>query len=113
MQIRRPSDIGMLVRSVRRSLMLSQDQLAHRLDVSRAWIVQMEQGKPSVRLDLVLRVLNELEIALSANSETATEKEPASSPEHADAIDIDAIADTGLLDSGVRPGKFISGKRRR
>jgi HTH-type transcriptional regulator / antitoxin HipB len=113
MQIRRPSDIGLLIRSARRSKMLSQDQLAQRLDVSRAWIVQIEQGKPSVRLDLVLRVLNELEITLSADSEAATGSEPAPSQEPADIIDIDAIADTGLQDSGANPGKSISRKRRR
>lgn len=112
MQIRRPSDIGMLIRSVRRSKGLSQDLLAQRLDVSRAWVVQIEQGKPSVRLDLVLRILNELEITLCAPNETGDEKLVSSIRDPNDIVDIDAIADMGLQDSEASAGK-AGPKRRR
>ena len=111
MQIRRPSDIGMLIRSIRRSRGLSQDQLAQRLDVSRAWIVQIEQGKPSVRLDLVLRVLNELEITLSASNDVGDEKQVSLIPDDNDIIDIDAIANMGLQDRQTPTNK--SGPKRR
>jgi HTH-type transcriptional regulator/antitoxin HipB len=101
----------MLIRSVRRAQGLSQDQLAQRLDVSRAWIVQIEQGKPSVRLDLVLRVLNELEISLSASNDIGDEKPVSSIPDDCEIIDIDAIADMGLQHRQVPPSK--SGPKRR
>jgi HTH-type transcriptional regulator/antitoxin HipB len=89
---------------------LSQQQLAQRLDVSRAWIVQIEQGKPSVRLDLVLRVFNELEIMLSTSSDQE-EKTTSSLSDENDIIDIDAIADMGLQNSEAPTGK--SGPKRR
>ena len=102
----------MLIRSIRRSQNLSQEQLAQRLDVSRAWIVQIEQGKPSVRLDLVLRVLNELEITVSALSESEDEKPISEPKDDEDIFDIDAIADMGLQDRQTPTGKSRSKRRR-
>lgn len=95
MFIRRPSDIGLLVKAARKARSMSQDDLARRLGVSRLWINEFEGGKPTARLDLVLRALAELDITLTAQTggpvdggdlvETPT-----------DTIDIDDIADTGL-----------------
>jgi HTH-type transcriptional regulator/antitoxin HipB len=95
-QIRRPAQLGAFIAAVRRAHGLSQDELARRLGVSRVWLGQVERGKASPRLDLVLRVLNELEITLAVSTENeapllGTAPAPPSSP-----IDIDAIADTGL-----------------
>jgi DNA-binding XRE family transcriptional regulator len=35
---------------------MTQEELAKRLGVSRLWIAEFEGGKPTARLDLVLRV---------------------------------------------------------
>lgn len=111
MYIRRPSDIGALVRAGRIARGLKQDDLASRLGVSRWWVNEFEKGKPTARLDLVLRALNELQIGLEAHpSNDRPETNPASvhrtrTPHSAgfdagafdsSAFDIDAIADTGL-----------------
>ena len=98
MLIRRPSELGAVIMAVRRTQGLSQAQLADRLGVSRVWLGQVERGKASPRLDLVLRVLNELQITLAAyaSGEIMPDRLPvdALSP-----IDIDDIADTGLTQS--------------
>lgn len=96
MYIRRPSDIGALVRATRQARQLNQQDLAERLGVSRWWVNEFEQGKATARLDLVLRALNELQITLAAypNDQLPTaDTTPAATDS---GIDIDAIADTGL-----------------
>lgn len=105
MHIRRPEDFGTLIRSARNARGLNQKQLADKLGTSRWWVVEMERGKAAARLDLVLRALNELEVAL-----TASIGEPNAAPAAGaiELIDIDAIADTGL--DTARPSK--PGKRR-
>jgi HTH-type transcriptional regulator/antitoxin HipB len=66
MQIKTTSDIGALVRDRRAEARWSQEELAKRAGVSRLWIVQLEKGKPTAQVGLVLRVLKELGIALDA-----------------------------------------------
>ncbi len=109
MLIRRPSELGAIIMAVRRSRGLSQAQLADRLGVSRVWLGQVERGKASPRLDLVMRVLNELQISLAAytSDDVMPDRLPvgATSP-----IDIDDIADTGLLRSA--PVAHRKGKRK-
>ena len=56
MLIRHPGELGAVIMTVRRTQGLSQAQLADRLGVSRVWLGQVERGKSSPRLDLVLRV---------------------------------------------------------
>lgn len=112
MFIRRPADIGDLVRATRQARGLNQQDLADRLGVSRWWVNEFEGGKPTARLDLVLRALNELQITLAAyagdDAETAAPAPPASSRSP---IDIDDIADRGLAPrtEAARPAR----KRRR
>ena len=123
MLIRHPGELGAVIMTVRRTQGLSQAQLADRLGVSRVWLGQVERGKSSPRLDLVLRVLNELQITLAAyaSGDVMPDRLPvdALSP-----IDIDDIADTGLAQSrpvairSVRPrpitarvGRPHTGKR--
>jgi len=104
MHIRRPEELGALIKSRRHALGWDQQDLANRLGTSRRWVWKAESGQSGVRLDLVLRALNELGIALTASiGESGT---TAAGP--IDLIDIDAIADTGL--DTARPSK--PGKRR-
>ena len=98
MFIRRPSDIGLMVKAQRKARAMSQEDLARRLGVSRLWINEFEGGKPTARLDLVLRALAELGITLAAQiDEKVSSKDLVEAP--TDVIDIDAIADTGLADA--------------
>ncbi len=53
-------DFGLVVRDLRRRASLSQSAVAERAGVSRVWLSQMENGKPTVELGKVLRVLDVL-----------------------------------------------------
>jgi len=55
-----PSDLGQLIRKTRKALGLSQPQLALAAGVGVRFIVELEAGKPTVRLENVLRVVNAL-----------------------------------------------------
>ncbi|HST59370.1 MAG TPA: helix-turn-helix domain-containing protein, partial [Longimicrobium sp.] len=50
-------DVAELVRDRRKQLGLSQMELARRAGVSRQWLVDLERGKPTAEVSLVLRTL--------------------------------------------------------
>lgn len=108
MLIRRPSELGAIIAAARRNRGLTQGELADRLGVSRVWLGQIERGKSSARIDLVFRVLNELNVALSADigSAPAARTNGAAPAES----DIDDIADTGLAN---RSKPTLKGARRK
>lgn len=64
MHIHSVAEIAALIRDRRTALDLDQASLAKRVGVSRDWIIQAEKGKPTARLDLVLRTLSVLGIVL-------------------------------------------------
>jgi transcriptional regulator with XRE-family HTH domain len=85
---------------------MSQDDLAKLLGVSRLWVNEFEGGKPTARLNLVLRALAELDITLIAHSEAETTGSADLVETPAASIDIDDIANTGLpLSSPQLPKK--------
>ena len=59
--------LGEFVRGLRTGLSIGQAELATRAGVGRGWIVELEQGKPTLEAQMVLRVLLTLgfEIVLS------------------------------------------------
>lgn len=61
MAISTSTDMGIFARARRLRLGWRQEDLAHRVGVSRQWVVDFEKGKPGARLDLVLRTLRELD----------------------------------------------------
>jgi len=106
--IRRPSDIGLIVKAARKARSMSQDDLAKLLGVSRLWINEFEGGKPTARLDLVLRALAELDITLTAHSEAEVSSGTELVETSANSIDIDDIANTGLTSpSSPKPRKKL------
>lgn len=86
MLLRAPKEIGALIRDRRTKMHLSQQELARKVRVSRAWIIALEKGKSSVQLELVLQTLRELGIALQVGGEAIRRSD--------DGIDIDAIVDS-------------------
>ena len=60
MIVRSVDELTELVRARRRELGLSQEELADVIGVHRAFVSQFERGKASVRLDLVLRLVQAL-----------------------------------------------------
>lgn len=49
-----PREAGMLLRRLREDAGLSQSALADRAGVSRRWLIEFENGKPSVDMSKVL-----------------------------------------------------------
>jgi len=58
--IKSPQELGDALRSARKRLGLTQPQLALAAGVGVRFIVDLESGKPPVRLDSVLRVIDAL-----------------------------------------------------
>lgn len=57
MRVRSRKELGALIREFRRERKLTQAKLAETIGVSRRWVVQVEQGKTSADLRLLLRAL--------------------------------------------------------
>lgn len=55
-----PESLGSVIRAARKSLSLTQPQLALAAGVGVRFIVELEAGKPSVRLSHVLSVIDAL-----------------------------------------------------
>ena len=86
-KVRSLHDLAATVRGRRLDLGLAQAELARRARVSRKWIGELEAGKASVELGLVLRVLDELGLGLEiAESAGAT-------PDGEPRLDLDALLD--------------------
>ena len=64
------TQIGQRVRQTRQQLGLTQPQLALAVGVGIRLIVDLEAGKPTVRLDKVLQVLSGLGLALQISDST-------------------------------------------
>lgn len=81
-------DLVAIIRGRRTELRLSQSQLAARAGVSRQWISELERGKATAEIGLVLRVLDALDLRLAVDPRDG---------EHASAdpaaIDLDALLD--------------------
>ncbi len=83
------ADIGAIIRERRRKLRLDQGALARRVGVGREWIVEVEKGKPRAGIELVLRTLTALGLALAVSEKTAPRAQRA-----APTIDLDRIIDS-------------------
>jgi y4mF family transcriptional regulator len=55
-----PADLGVVIRKTRKALGLTQPQLALAAGVGVRFIVELEAGKPTVRLEHILRVVRAL-----------------------------------------------------
>lgn len=73
--IRSPQQLGQALRAARKQLGLTQPQLALAAGVGVRFIVDLEAGKPTLRLENVLRVIDALggEIQLYGLSYVATD----------------------------------------
>ncbi|MGL5853362.1 MAG: helix-turn-helix domain-containing protein [Phycicoccus sp.] len=82
MQVRTTRQLGSAARAARRKLGLTQAQVAARLEVSRDWVVRLEQGHPRLEAQRVLDALVVLGVPLEladeapASAETSTATDP-------------------------------------
>jgi y4mF family transcriptional regulator len=73
--IQSTEELGLVIRAVRKSTQVRQDDLAAMVGVSRQFTVDAEKGKPTVQMARVLRLLKELGIELSVDIPTSAGKE--------------------------------------
>jgi transcriptional regulator with XRE-family HTH domain len=66
MLIRTVADVGARVRAGRRTLGLTQAELAQRLGMSRQWVVDLEAGRGAPHFPAVIAALAQVGIALNA-----------------------------------------------
>ena len=76
MHLRTPTDFGAAIRSHRLRASLTQAALARKVGVSRQWIVEIEKGKPSAPLALILRALAALNITLQIGEAVRDSRHP-------------------------------------
>lgn len=77
-------DFASIVRGRRHELGLTQAALADRAGVSRKWVHELEGGKPTAELGLVVRTLQALGLELDV-------RDPASVPGDPRSVDLDEI----------------------
>jgi y4mF family transcriptional regulator len=68
-------ELGLVIRAVRKSTRVRQDDLAALVGVSRQFAVDVEKGKPTVQMARVMRLLKELGIELSVDIPLAATQE--------------------------------------
>jgi y4mF family transcriptional regulator len=73
--IQSTQELGLVIRAVRKSTQVRQDDLAAMVGVSRQFTVDVEKGKPTVQMARVLRLLKELGVELSVTIPLAASKE--------------------------------------
>lgn len=62
--LNRPAEVGAALAALRRSLGLTQAEVAERASVTRKWISEMENGKATAQVGVLCRVLSALEARL-------------------------------------------------
>jgi y4mF family transcriptional regulator len=70
MKFQTSKELAALLRERRKRLGWSQQQVATKVGVGRDWIVQLEKGKPTVELALVLRALRSLGLKLELEEDS-------------------------------------------
>jgi len=79
MRIKTARELGMRLREAREDAALTQAQLAQRIGTSRQWVFDLERGKSTVRVGLVLRALSALGLACDISDPGASESRGRSS----------------------------------
>jgi HTH-type transcriptional regulator / antitoxin HipB len=81
-EIVNPRDLGLYVRQRRQDNRYSQERLARAAGVSRRWLSDLEAGKPTAEIGLVLNTLHALGVVFDAVP---------SEEYHADRLDLDDV----------------------
>lgn len=71
MRVTNAAGLGAVLRDARRRQGMTQAELAESVGVSRAWVVAVESGSPNARLDLVLRALQWVDLAVDVSRDEA------------------------------------------
>jgi len=79
MWARNTIEIGKIIRAARTTRCMSQAELARLLGTTQAWISEVEKGKDTAQIGLVLRVLAQLNVRLRAD-EPLNDMKPVKGP---------------------------------
>lgn len=64
-EVLNPKELGLIVRAVRKTSGIRQSELAALMRVSKQFATDLERGKPTLQLGLVMRLLNELGLPIT------------------------------------------------
>jgi HTH-type transcriptional regulator/antitoxin HipB len=92
--IKTPAQLGTAIRQKRLELDLDQATLAKRAGISRAWLLEIEKGKPGVSIALILRVLKSLELALFISEPDETLKQAAPVSTRPGSVNLNSLLDS-------------------
>jgi y4mF family transcriptional regulator len=94
-QVRSSRDVGLLIRARRTDKGWSQAELARSLGTTQRWISEIENGKATAEIGMVLRTLAMLDIRLEAGPPPDTHPRPEALPipDLPTATDLDDILD--------------------
>lgn len=65
--IKKFRDLGSVIKAVRESRDVPQDELAHDLAISRQYLQELENGKPNLYISRLFRALNALGITVTVS----------------------------------------------
>lgn len=77
MLIRNGESLGELIHDRRRNLGWSQKRLGERIGASRYWVGEVEKGKPTAEVGLVISALQALGMAIDVHSAVGVDKSQA------------------------------------
>ena len=93
MRIETIRDLGLVVRDRRRSLGLSQQQVADRIGTARQWVAALESGRAQPGLAPVLRALAVLDLAIDVSPTDSSSLGSGTATDRLTPIDLDRLLD--------------------
>jgi HTH-type transcriptional regulator / antitoxin HipB len=92
--IKTPAQLGIAIKQRRSELKLDQASLAKKAGISRAWLLEIEKGKPGVSIALLLRVLRSLQLSLFLGASDEMAKQAAPGSTHVPSVDLNSLLDS-------------------
>lgn len=70
---------------------MSQSDLADLVGVSRKWIGDIERGKPTAEIGLIIRLLDSLDLDFQATSRSSSDQQELEAPPEIPRVDLDKL----------------------
>jgi HTH-type transcriptional regulator/antitoxin HipB len=86
MTIRTPRELGLVIRDQRRTQGLGQEELARRIGVRRQWVINIEKGKPTAEVGLILKAFVALGLTLDVRAADRARSGPVKGQADIDAV---------------------------
>lgn len=89
--IKTPAQLGAAIKERRVGLGLDQASLAQRAGISRAWLLELEKGKPGFSIGLVFRILQALDMSIYLSPLEITSKQKSIGSKTATAVNLNSL----------------------